>query len=167
MWVFFCVEFLYIQLAIGIRGYKRVSMLNTFDRNIQMPIEWCRLPHCQHQHLDEQNDSFCHHIRQSNVGNSHISKHFHQLAAINVQMFWKKIRTMKIKTFENSIREYSKRFYKMCHVNLRYRSGEIDTGQMWWSSDCIAKYRSISWYKVDYTSWYAGFSHYLKNNPIR
>lgn len=50
---------------------------------------------------------------------------------------------------------------------LRHRSGEVDAGQVWWSSDCIAKDRSISWNKVDYTGWYAGLSHYIEYDPIR
>lgn len=80
----------YIQLAREIRVYKHVSMPNIFVRNTRMPIEWLPWQRYQHQRLDARNGSFCHHIRQSSVGSSHIWKHFRRLVATIVQMSWKK-----------------------------------------------------------------------------
>lgn len=72
-----------------IRVYRRVSMLNIFVHNTRMPIEWLPWQRYPHQRLDARSGSFCHHIRQSIVGSSHIWKHFHRLDATSVQMSYK------------------------------------------------------------------------------
>lgn len=76
-----------VLLAKEIPEYRLESMLNTFDHSIQRPIGWSLSQRCQHQPMDARNDNFYRHIRQSNVGNSHIWPHFRQLDATDVQMF--------------------------------------------------------------------------------